>query len=295
MVSKGGILIMNRITKTAEITQIIKEYQSTGRTVGFTPTMGALHAGHHSLISKSIAENDVTICSIFVNPTQFNNANDLDKYPRTIDSDCAGLEKIGCDIVFLPTEEEIYPGGEELFEINIDLQGLDKKMEGAHRPGHFAGVVQVVKRLLDIVPTDRLYMGQKDYQQFTIIRHMIKVLDIPTQLVVCPIMREDHGLAMSSRNVRLTRDNREDASIIHRVLRQAKQWIDTKDIEDIESRAMEYLSVSGFRPEYFSIINGHTLETIKDINGVEEVVACAAVWAGDVRLIDNMRLISNDE
>jgi pantoate--beta-alanine ligase len=286
---------MIRISSASEITALIEEYKAAGKTIGFTPTMGALHAGHHSLINLSKEHNDISICSIFVNPTQFNNADDLTKYPRTIEADCAGLEEIGCDIVFLPTIEEIYPGGEENFTVDINLNGLDTLMEGEHRPGHFAGVVQVVKRLLDIVPASGLYMGQKDYQQFTIIRHIIKTLEISTELVVCPIVREADGLAMSSRNARLTADHRARASMIHKTLNKAKEMIHTNSIESIQSDAMTSMNIPGFKPEYFTIINGHTLETIESISGVKEVVACTAVWAGEVRLIDNMRLIVEDE
>jgi len=286
---------MLRINSSSEIYQLIEKYKALGKSVGFTPTMGALHAGHHSLIKLSKSHNDITICSIFVNPTQFNNADDLTKYPRTVEADCQGLEEIGCDIVFLPTTEEIYPGGEENFGVELDLKGLDTLMEGQHRPGHFAGVVQVVKRLLDVVPASRLYMGQKDYQQFTIIRHMIKTLEIKTELVVCPIVREKHGLAMSSRNTRLTANHRERASIIYKTLIKAKESIRTSSIKSIQSEAMSAMNIPGFEPEYFTIINGHTLETIESISGVKEVVACTAVWAGEVRLIDNMRLIVEDE
>ena len=282
---------MRRISSASKILALIEKYKAEGKSVGFTPTMGALHAGHHSLINLSKAQNDITVCSIFVNPTQFNNADDLTKYPRTVETDCAGLEEIGCDIVFLPTTEEIYPGGEDNFAIDIDLEGLDTRMEGEHRPGHFVGVVQVVKRLLDIVPASRLYMGQKDYQQFTIIRHMIKVLEMETELVVCPIVREGDGLAMSSRNARLTARHRQKASIIHKTLSTAKQSIHTDTIGSITAEAMSSMDIPGFEPEYFTIINGHTLETIESITGVNEVVACTAVWAGEVRLIDNMRLI----
>ncbi len=285
---------MRRIYNAQKALAYISDLKSASKTIGFIPTMGGLHQGHYSLIEQSKNANDVTVSSIFVNPTQFNNTEDLDKYPRTIEADCKGLEEAGCDIVFLPTIDEIYPGGAAQFEVSLDLQGLDAKMEGPHRPGHFAGVVQVVKRLLDIVPATHLYMGQKDYQQFTIIRHMIRELAIKTKLVVCTIIRENDGLAMSSRNRRLTKEHRDDASILFRVLSQAKEWINHKSISEIETKALEYLNIPGFKPAYFEIVNGHTLETIDHINGVSEVVACTAVWAGDVRLIDNMRLIASD-
>ncbi len=286
---------MKVIHSTAELTALINDIKKEGKTIGFTPTMGALHEGHFSLIQRSVAANDVSMCSIFVNPTQFNNAEDLNKYPRTLEDDCRGLEDHGCDIVFAPTIGDIYPGGEEKWEVEIDLQGLDKRMEGEHRPGHFAGVVQVVKRLLEIAQCDRLYMGQKDFQQFTIIRYMIDYFDIPVELVVCPIKREEDGLAMSSRNRRLTVYHRSEAPILHKVLTKAKNWIEVKSVDEIEMIAMQLLDFPGFRPEYFTIIDGHTLEPIDSIAGVSEVVACTAVWAGDIRLIDNMILKSIDE
>lgn len=281
---------MEVINSAKEIVERIAVLKSLGKTIGFVPTMGALHDGHFSLISKSLSQVDITICSIFVNPTQFNNADDLLKYPRTLADDCNGLEKAGCHIVFTPTIEEIYPGGADNFKVDLPLNGLDAKMEGEHRPGHFEGVVQVVKRLLDIVTPERLFMGQKDFQQFTIIRYMIDQLKIPTKLVVCETLREEDGLAMSSRNRRLTNEHRQDAAVIYRVLNQAKDWIDSKSIAEIEKKAMDYLNIPGFKPEYFTIINGHNLETIDSIVDVKEIVACTAVWAGDVRLIDNMIL-----
>lgn len=281
---------MEIIYSTEALLERISELKNVKRTIGFVPTMGALHEGHYSLINTSLGQNNITICSIFVNPTQFDNANDLTKYPRTLKEDCAGLEKAGCHIVFAPTNEEIYPGGPDKFEVYINLEGLDERMEGEHRPGHFMGVVQVVKRLLDIVKCDRLYMGQKDYQQFTIIKHMINYYEMPVQLVVCPTLREKDGLAMSSRNRRLSRNHRERASIIYRVLCQAKEWLDTKSVIEIEETAMEYLSISDFRPEYFTLINGETLKPIENIQEETPIVACTAVWAGEVRLIDNMIL-----
>lgn len=287
---------MEIIYSTAELHERIKELKNVKKTIGFVPTMGALHEGHYSLIKNSLGQNNITICSIFVNPTQFNSADDLSKYPRTLKEDCVGLEKAGCHIVFAPSVEEIYPGGEERYKLFIDLKGLDKRMEGEHRPGHFMGVVQVVKRLLDIVQCDRLYMGQKDYQQFTIIRHMIEYYDLPVKLVVCPTLRESDGLAMSSRNKRLTRSHREKASIIYRVLMQAAEWVAAgKAVDDIEQTAMEYLGVSELKPEYFSLIDGETLEPLKDTETSSSIVACTAVWAGDVRLIDNMILKAKAE
>ncbi|MCL4113312.1 UNVERIFIED_CONTAM: hypothetical protein GTU68_039342 [Idotea baltica] len=251
--------------------------------------MGALHDGHHTLIRKSMDECDISICSIFVNPTQFNEATDLDNYPRTLEADCVGLEEIGCDIVFAPSAREMYPDGMD-YVVDVDLKGLDEVMEGAHRPGHFAGVVQVVKLLVDITDCDLLYMGQKDFQQFSIIRQMLKSLKYNTKLVVCPISRDPDGLARSSRNTRLTEAHRSDAPNIHNVLIKTKQQINKVDITTLQSAAVEQLTIPGFKPEYFDIIDGHTLRSIEDAEATDLVVACTAVWAGDVRLIDNMVL-----
>lgn len=276
--------------QTTELEEHIAELKSQGKTIGFTPTMGALHDGHFQLVRRTLEENDISICSIFVNPTQFNQAEDLKKYPRTLEADRAGLEAIGCHILYAPTVDEIYPDGSD-YEVEVDLGGLDKMMEGAHRPGHFTGVVQVVKRLIEVTSCDKLYMGQKDFQQFTIIQRMIDNLKMDTELVVCPIIREDDGLARSSRNRRLTEDHREKADIIYRVLQQAKDWLaeDRSPIE-ISYKAMEYLDIPGFKPEYFDIIDGKTLKKLVATGDTSLVVACTAVWAGDVRLIDNMIL-----
>jgi len=273
---------------TAPLESYITELKSEGKSIGFTPTMGALHDGHFQLVKRTIDENNISLCSVFVNPTQFNQAADLDKYPRTLEQDREGLERTGCHILYAPTVDEIYPDGPD-YEVEVDLGGLDTLMEGAHRPGHFAGVVQVVKRLIEITSCDRLYMGQKDFQQFTIIQRMIDVLQMPTKLVVCPIIREDDGLARSSRNRRLTDEHRGKADILHRVLTQAKEWIlEGRSPIEVSYKATEYLDIPGFKPEYFDIIDGHTLKKIIEVGGTKLVVACTAVWAGDVRLIDNM-------
>jgi len=281
---------MKTFYKTAELEKHLHELKSEGKTLGFTPTMGALHTGHYTLIKRTVVENDISICSIFVNPTQFNAASDLEKYPRTLESDATGLEEAGCDILYAPTVEEIYPNGSD-YKVDVDLNGLDNEMEGAHRPGHFEGVVQVVKRLIEVTSCDRLYMGQKDFQQFTIIRQMISDLDMATELVVCPIVRDKDGLAKSSRNARLLSEHRKKASIIHRVLEQAKEWIqEGRSPIEITYKAMEYLDIPGFKPEYFDIVDGKTLKKILTTEHTDLVVACTAVWAGDVRLIDNMVL-----
>ena len=284
---------MRIIRDLTKLDNWVNEQKKDQKTIGFVPTMGALHQGHFSLIDRAVKETNTCICSIFVNPTQFNNEDDLVKYPRTEEQDIEGLRKAGCHAVFIPTVTQIY-SEERNDHVQLPLNDLDKVMEGKFRPGHFAGVVQVMQRLLNLVPCDKLFMGQKDYQQVTIIDHMIKSLDLACQLVVCPTLREQDGLAMSSRNARLLPHFREQAGLIYRVLSKSKQWIASKPVLEITRLAMEFLSVSEFKPEYFDIVDGHTLEKISAVSDSSKVVACTAVWAGEVRLIDNMVLLSDD-
>ena len=274
---------------TSKLQEYVKGQKSLGQSIGFTPTMGALHEGHFSLIYQSKLQSDVSICSIFVNPTQFNEASDLAKYPRTVEKDIQGLLQSNCDALFLPSVKEVYPHGSN-YNLNVDLEGLDLRMEGEKRPGHFDGVVQVVHRLIECTSCDFIYMGQKDFQQFTIIGKMIENLELPVKLVVCPILRDRDGLAMSSRNARLKTDHREKANIIYRILFQAQEWLaERKSPKYISDMAMEFLSIPDFKPEYFMLIDGHSLAEIRDYNS-NLIVACTAVWAGEVRLIDNMIL-----
>ncbi|MFT4534675.1 MAG: pantoate--beta-alanine ligase [Saprospiraceae bacterium] len=281
---------MKTITTVAEIQTAISNLKAKGKTVGFAPTMGALHRGHMSLMKASNDENDITVCSVFVNPTQFNEKTDLDKYPRTLAADEKLLKKNGVDIVFAPTPEEVYPKTLKT-ELNLDFKGLDKEMEGEFRPGHFEGVAQVVKRLLDIVTPEALYMGQKDFQQFTLVHYMMTHFNFPTQLRVIPIVREDTGLAMSSRNVRLTTANKANAVEISKVLKYVKRNKYKKSCADLQNYAMSRLAkIPEFKPEYFTIADARTLRSIKNCKDSDYVVACTAVWAGEVRLIDNMVL-----
>lgn len=273
----------------------VKELQAElkkqkGKTVGFVPTMGALHSGHIALMKNSIKENDLTVCSIFVNPTQFNVKSDLEKYPRTLESDSEKLKKAGVDYLFTPSVKEIYPKGTKK-SVKVNLKGLDKQMEGKFRPGHFEGVVQVVHRLLVIVKPTRLYMGQKDFQQFTIIAQMIKSLKMKVSLVVVKIQRAKDGLALSSRNVRLTTAKRKWAPIIYKALKKAKRSMKTKTITEVQENAMiELGKPRGYEPEYFTIVDGNTLKPIDNWNDSDYIVAATAVWAGKIRLIDNMIL-----
>jgi len=262
---------------------------SQDRTVGFAPTMGALHEGHLALVRRSVRENDQTVCSIFVNPTQFNDPADLRRYPRTPAKDAELLQKVGCDLVFLPGETEIYPP-EGLEVPPMEFGALNRVLEGTHRPGHFDGVARVVWRLLDIVQPQRLYMGQKDYQQFLVVRHMIRQLGLAVELVRCPTVREPDGLAMSSRNQRLTPEERQRALALHRALLQAEEQLDQKPVREIEAAALQYLVEAGLRPDYFAIVDGHNLAPVQRPAQHSIIVACVAAWAGNVRLIDNRML-----
>ncbi len=264
-----------------------RETRASGLSAGFVPTMGALHEGHLSLIRQSAADNEQTFCSIFVNPTQFNQTSDLDKYPRTPEKDIVLLAKTGCTALYMPPVEEVYPQGLDTAP-DIDLGGLDEKMEGQFRPGHFKGVVQVVKRLLDIVQPDRLYMGQKDYQQFCVVGRMIEILKLPVELVMGPTLREPDGLAMSSRNQRLTREWRSKAPFLYKTLLETAQNMETEPFPTLEKKAFASLEKQGFRPEYVEIADPETLQPLQHPKPDRTAVICAAAWAGEVRLIDNV-------
>lgn len=279
-----------KIAKTGEELHKLLASAYGKKKIGYVPTMGALHDGHASLIRQSVSKCDITVCSIFVNPTQFNDATDLEKYPRTLSADVKILKAANCDIVFTPGVKDIYPTGTKS-KLKLRLGKLDKVLEGEFRPGHFNGVAQVVKRLLDVVKPTMLFMGQKDFQQFTIIQHMIDQLKIPTELVVCAIKREKSGLAMSSRNVRLDKDIKLRSDVIYKTLLEAKELLKLGySPKQIESYALKAFKLPGFKPEYFRIVGGYDLLPIKRTSKLDYIVACVAVWAGDVRLIDNMIL-----
>ena len=257
-----------------------------GKTVGFVPTMGALHSGHLSLVQQAQDINDVVVVCIFVNPTQFNESSDLDKYPRPIENDTKLLRNQKVDFLFLPSVKEVYPKNINT-DITVDLDGLDVEMEGAFRPGHFEGVVQVVHRLLTIVTPQHLYMGQKDFQQFTIIQKMIDVLSMDVELVVCSIVRADTGLAMSSRNARLTSEGKATATIINETLHWINDNLEKHTVADLIKKGISMLKKAGMDPEYILIADGNTLKSITDITGYKYLVVCTAAWIDNVRLIDN--------
>ena len=277
------------IFKTVESLQnYILKIKKKGLRIGFVPTMGALHNGHLSLIEKAKNSADVTVCSIFVNPTQFNDANDLIKYPVTIEQDINLLISANTDVLFLPSVNEIYPENIDT-SVNLDFGTLDKLMEGKHRPGHFAGVAQVVKRLLDIVQPNMLFMGQKDYQQFCICRNMIQQFNLPVDIVMCPIVREKDGLAMSSRNIRLSDEQRKIANKIHEVLSKISYDFDKNRLLELKSNAINSLNkIPEFRLDYLEIADGKTLLPATKLS--KSIILCVAVYLGEIRLIDNMVL-----
>jgi pantoate--beta-alanine ligase len=250
--------------------------------------MGALHRGHLSLIQRSCKENEHTVVSIFVNPTQFNDKSDLERYPRTLDADVALLEQTPCDVVFAPSVEEIYPVPDTRI---FDFGNLDKVMEGAHRPGHFNGVAQVVSRLFDLLPATRAYFGEKDFQQLVIMRNMVRQLNLPIELVACPIVREPDGLALSSRNALLTPAQRKSATSISRTLFGVVDRVCEHEVEQIREFVADAFDREPLlQLEYFEIVNADTLQPVASIDDDCPKVACIAVRAGNIRLIDNMRI-----
>lgn len=267
--------------------------QAKGRQVGFVPTMGALHAGHLSLIAQSKQEAGFTVCSIFVNPTQFNDPKDFEKYPVTIKADIELLLKAETDVLFLPSVQEIYPndaGEVEQYELGF----LETVLEGKYRPGHFQGVCRVMDRLLSIVNADHLYMGQKDYQQCMVVSHLIQTKNIATEMHIAPTLREADGLAMSSRNMRLNQEQRTTAVAIFQTLSQMKAELKRGTLLDVKKRATAFLESKGFRVDYTELAHADTLALLDDWNGTDPVVAVVAAYLGEVRLIDNMVLTAAD-
>ena len=278
---------MDIITTVAELKNRLDGCRKGGKSVGFVPTMGALHEGHGDLVSYSVKENDITVVSIFVNPTQFNNSDDLELYPRSPESDYDLLQSLGVDIVFFPSVSEIYPVPDKRV---FDFRGLDKVMEGEYRPRHFNGVGQVVSKLFKIVMPDKAYFGEKDFQQLAIVKQMVKQLNMPVQIIGIPIVREQSGLAMSSRNQRLTEEERITASSIYRVLKESVLMIKEYSPDIITSQVVEELnSIPGLDVEYFSIVDSDSLEIVTSWSSAEGIVGCIAVYCGEVRLIDNIR------
>lgn len=257
--------------------------------IGFVPTMGALHQGHLQLVDRCRIENEFTVTSIFVNPTQFNDPQDFQKYPRTLEKDILMLEQRGCDILYVPTVEDIYPEG-TAGGPHYDLGTLEQVFEGRYRPGHFQGVCRVVDRLLANVQPHRLYLGQKDYQQCMVIRRMISLTGHEASLVICETIREENGLAMSSRNMRLSPEQKEDASAIYRSLRMTKSQLVPGPLTSLQQAALRMLADAGLKPDYFAFADALDLEPLENWDGERQVVALVAAFMGEVRLIDNLIL-----
>ncbi|HVZ56420.1 MAG TPA: pantoate--beta-alanine ligase [Chitinophagaceae bacterium] len=262
-----------------------------GANLGFVPTMGALHEGHLSLVNQSLRENNLTVSSIFVNPAQFNDPADFQKYPVTVEEDIRLLEEAGCDVLFLPGLEEIYPGG-RIPDTQYDLGSLESRLEGAYRPGHFQGVCKVVHRLLDLVDPTRLYLGLKDYQQCMVIARLVRLLgrEPGLEIVRCPTRREPSGLALSSRNKRLTEDQLIQAAGIYRSLQAIQQELGPGPLGPLKEQAAATLAREGFRVDYVEIATADTLEPVTDWDGARALVALVAAFLGEVRLIDNLLL-----
>lgn len=270
-----------------ELQSELSELKAQGKKVGLVPTMGALHAGHASLVKRCVKENDVTVVSVFVNPTQFNDKNDLIKYPRTLDADCKLLEANGCSFVFAPSVEEMYPQPDTR---QFSFAPLDTVMEGAFRPGHFNGVAQIVSKLFDAVKPNRAYFGEKDFQQLAIIREMTKQLNFDIEIVGCPIIREDDGLALSSRNSLLSAEEREIALKISQTLFKSRTFAADHSVSETIRFVEESIAAEqGLRLEYFKIVDGYTLQDLKDWADTNYAVGCITVFCGQVRLIDNIK------
>ena len=282
---------MKTFSLISETVKALEKERKSGKTIGFVPTMGALHEGHLSLIHESGKDNDITVCSIFVNPIQFNNKKDLEKYPRNLKEDLKLLQSAGCDYVFTPSTEEIYPEGTPLLDISFGT--LDKVLEGKFRPGHFKGVAIVVKKLFEIVNHDQAYFGKKDYQQLLIIRRLIETLHLPVQIHACATFREPDGLAMSSRNLRLTIGEREMAPLIYQTLLRVKEKAGKLPVKELGKWAMKKINKNpAFNVEYFEIVDKNDLHRIESWKEKKNSMACTAVFLGDVRLIDNIELFS---
>ena len=272
----------------SELQDALNLLKKNGAKIGFVPTMGALHNGHISLVKESNNQCDITIVSIYVNPTQFNNSSDLEHYPRTLEQDLLLLEKEKCDIVFTPSNEEIYPNNFD--KISLNLGQLAEIMEGKFRPGHFEGVVNVVYRLFDIVKPNKAFFGLKDFQQVAVIKYMVKELNLPVEIIPCPTLREDGGLAMSSRNLRLREQDKANALILFKTLDFAKSLTKQgRSPREVQKEAVKFFKASNLELEYFEIVDPLTLTSLEN-EWVNNSTACIVAYCNDVRLIDNLEL-----
>lgn len=278
---------MKVIHTIQELQSELSTLKAAGKKVGLVPTMGALHAGHASLVKRSVNDNDVTVVSVFVNPTQFNDKNDLAKYPRTLEADCKLLESCGATFVFAPSVEEMYPQPDTR---QFSYAPLDTVMEGAFRPGHFNGVCQIVSKLFDAVKPHYAYFGEKDFQQLAIIREMVRQMGLPLQIVGCPIVRESDGLALSSRNTLLSAEERTQALQISKTLFASRDWAAGHTLAETQKFVEDAIEVApGLRLQYFEIVDGNTLQKVQNWDDSSYIVGCITVFCGDVRLIDNIK------
>lgn len=272
-----------------DINSFVDASKESRKSIGFVPTMGALHVGHLSLIDRCKAENDITVCSIFVNPIQFNDPKDFEKYPRTEEADCKMLEQHGCDVVFMPERTEIYNNDQQK---DFSFGSLEQVMEGEHRPGHFKGVAIIVDKLFQIVTPDRAYFGEKDYQQLKIIQKLVQIERLNIEIIPCPTLREDDGLAMSSRNMRLNSEQRAAAPLIFKTLNEAVKTGKSMNIEEIKSFVIEKINTSKhLKVEYFELADENSLQPINSWDETTNIRGFIAVFCGEVRLIDNIRFI----
>jgi pantoate--beta-alanine ligase len=284
----GSKKAMKIIRFKNEISAEIQSLKLAGKTIGFVPTMGALHDGHKALVSRCVSENDICVVSVFVNPTQFNNTADLQKYPRNLERDAQMLELAGCSLIFAPEPEEIYNSAEINNQFDFDFNGLDKIMEGKFRPGHFNGVVQIVSKLFKLIEPDKAYFGEKDFQQLAIIHHMVKSLNFNVEIIDCPIVRESTGLALSSRNERLTATQRKNAIEISKVLIESRNFAPKLSPKELTDWVIDKIDKAPYlKVEYYEIVSSESLQTLD--SWTEPAVGCIAVFCGEVRLIDNIR------
>lgn len=280
---------MKLFRSIVELQNELFEVRKQGKSVGLVPTMGALHEGHASLVKRSVAENDVTVVSVFLNPTQFNDKSDLERYPRTLDSDCELADACGGNYVFAPSVDEMYPVKDER---QFDFPPVTSVMEGAHRPGHFNGVCQVVSRLFYIVRPDRAYFGEKDWQQIAVIKQLVKYIGSDVKIVECPIVRDEDGLAKSSRNTLLAADERAIAPHIYEALKASVDYAKTHSVKETHDKVVADINaVDGLEVEYFEIVDGDSLQDVDSWDASDYVVGCITVYCGKtpIRLIDHIK------
>ncbi len=279
---------MKIVHSIEELTESLTSIRLEGKSIGFVPTMGALHEGHMALIRRAGKESDFVVSTVYVNPTQFNNQNDLKLYPRTPDNDARLLAENGCHLLFFPTTEEMYP--EDYQTPEVSLGNLEKLMEGAFRPGHFNGVIQIVYRFFDLIQPDKAFFGLKDFQQVAVIKHMVNYLKLPVKIVPCPTLRESTGLALSSRNMRLNDSEKSEALHIYQTLIYCSENLQDFVPQELKKHAIEFFNKGSLKLEYLSIVDPITLEDLTDA-WVPGATVCIACFCGDVRLIDNLTIM----